>query len=144
MYKTIDFLFSYFVNMIIYSRRLNKKEFIISDVYVGIFWFFFQFIGATLGACTFVLVNLGITLEKWQWVSISLPLSCLISGAFVHQAKKRGFIENKLATIEPKSEEEMKKYCIRVAITKFLPFICYAIMLMFLCYLLQVFVFHRG
>lgn len=143
MYKVIDFLFSYFVNMIIYSRRLNKKEFCVSDVYWGLFWFFFQFIGATLGACIFVLVNCGFVFTKTQAVCISLIISILVSKVFISQAKKKGFVENKLATIEPKSDEGMKKYCIHVAITKFLPFVCYSMILMFLCYLLQIFVFHR-
>lgn len=143
MYKTIDFLFSYLVKLIIYSRRLNKKEFRISDVYVGIFWFFFEFIIVSLGACTFVLVNLGITIERHEAAFIATIISILVSKVFIHHAKKKNFVENKLATIEPKSDKDMKKYCIHVAITKILPSLFYPLILMFLCYLLQIFVFHR-
>ena len=144
MYKIIDYLFSSFVKTSIYGHKLHNKEFCESDIYFVIFIFWGVFIALTVGACCFVLANWGIVFEKYESIFIILSISGLISGAFVYQAKEGDFIENKLATIEPKSEEEMKKYCIRVAITKFLPFICYAIMLMFLCYLLQVFVFHRG
>jgi hypothetical protein len=144
MYKTIDFLFSSFVKTSIYGHKLHNKEFCESDIYFVIFIFLGVFIALTVGACCFVLANWGIVFEKYESIFIILSISGLISGAFVYQAKEGDFIENKLATIEPKSEEEMKKYCKHALFTKILPCCTYPVILELICYLLQVFVFHRG
>ena len=112
--------------------------------YLVIFISLGMFIALTFGACCFVLANLGIVFEKRAIAFIILSISGLISGAFVYQAKEGDFIENKLATIEPKSEEEMKKYCKHAMLTKILPCCTYPLILEIICYLLQVFVFHKG
>jgi hypothetical protein len=143
MYKFIDFLFGSFVKTTVYGNKLNNSEFSNSQLYLAIFIFFYAFIIITLGACDFVIVNLGIIFNKIGSTCIALFISTLVAGIITYQAKQKNFVENKVAAVEPKSEKEMKKYVKYTMLTKIIPICFYPLILMFICYLLQVFVFHR-
>ena len=143
MYKFIDFLFGYFVKTAVYGNKLNNSEFSSSQLYLVIFMILYTFIGITLGACYFVIVNLGIVFNKIGITCICIIISILVAGIITYQVKHEKFVENKVAATEPKSEKEMKKYVRNAMLTKFIPFCFYPLILMSICYLLQVFVFHR-
>jgi len=142
MYKIIDFLFSWFVKMRIYDHTLYKKELKLSQLYFPIFITLYAYILITLGACAFVLVDSGIIFDKVESLYIAMIIAIVLSGAFVYQAKRKHFVENKLATIEPKSDEEMNKYITHVSSIKLILFSSYPLMLMLICYLLSTYVFN--
>lgn len=141
MYKIIDFLFSYYVRVGIYGNRLHKNEFHKSYAYISIFLLIFGTLAITSAVC--LNLNLGITFDKnvVQW--IALIISSLVAGVFVYKARKEKFVENQLAMIEPKSDEEMKEYIIHALFTKFFPLCFYAWGLKFICRLLNVFIFNK-
>lgn len=86
-------------------------------------------------------LNLGLTFNRDVAFSIVFILASLVAGVFVYKAKKEKFVENEFATIEPKSDEEMKEYMMHVAI-KIFPFCFYAPVLKFICRLLNTYVFN--
>lgn len=149
MYKIIDLLFSSYVNMTIYRNRIYEEEnrthkelFNESSAYFVIFVLFSELIVFTLGACDFVLVNLGAEFDGYEAVFIIVPISLLVSEVFVYKAKKKHFFENKLAVIETRSSNKMKKYIFRASFIFLIPFFFYPLMLGLICYLLYIFVFH--
>ena len=132
MNKIIDFLFSCYTNTQIYVFKLHKKDFKESYVYAFMFIFLFGIVAVTSLACFFQ-IKWDISFNKVPTTCIVLFISALIATTFVYKAKNDKFVENKLATIEPKSDKEMKEYISHATFTKFLPFCFYVYFIKFIC-----------
>ena len=143
IYKIISFLFSWYVNMIIYDHTLYKKELNLSRLYLPMFIFLYGYILITLGICAFIVVNLGINFNKVESLCFAMFISIMIATTFISYAKKRHFVENKLAIAKPKSDTEMKKYITHNALPKLLIFCSYPLIAVIICYLLEIFIFHK-
>lgn len=148
MNKIIDFLFSDIVTSVIYAHRMksdknNNRRRIssIADIYVTLFIFMEMYIGMSITMCVVILQDLNIIDSNGCIYTIIIMF--LVPGILIYQANKEHYIKNKIATIEPKSNEEIKKYCNRFGLTKLLPALAFLFILMFTTFLLHTYVFHN-
>jgi len=131
------------VKALICAKEVRREDHDVCRLYTIIFSFFFMTLGFSLGGLIFVFVNLGIHIDRINTSVIAIGICAMVSFRACRNAQRMNFIEDCEREIEGYSLEKMKKYINRIMLGMYLPISLYPLLVVFVCYLLQVYVFHK-
>lgn len=131
-------------SMLCWAKIVGKEKEADDFLYYRVIWVHsFILLVFSMGGILFVLTNMGIHYDRLLTCTYTLGIMFAMSLKLSFRAKKLNIVDNKKKEIEAYSIAELKRYRNRIMLTMSLPVCLYPLFVVFICYLLQTYVFHR-
>jgi len=131
-------------SMLCWAKIVGKEKEADDFLYYRVVWgYSYMLLVFSMGGVLFVLTNMGIHYDRLLTCIYTLGIMFAMSLKLSFRAKKLKIVDHMKKEIEAYSIDELKRYRNRIMLTMSLPVCLYPLFVLFICSMLQTYVFHR-